>query len=255
MEEENRKIRDHSKKEYNRKVLNIIQFVQKIDPRWIKIKMETQVETRKQREKELQKQREETEKRRVEKEKARSKQIQRLDDQAREYFALYGEDIYNTTINDTKKIKQIFNCEPCAKTFKSQNQLLNHERSSKHKQVQNLLGIHTDVPNVTEIPISRKIYNNNSKNNNNNSRDNDTNNNSNKNIKKKPTQYIDSNIDIINENNKSDESDESDENNTKYFNNSFELLRIDTVNDASSNKNNNITINSSTNIDNINYFR
>uniref|UniRef100_A0A146LL18 J protein JJJ1 n=1 Tax=Lygus hesperus TaxID=30085 RepID=A0A146LL18_LYGHE len=142
MEDENRKIREQSRKEYNRKVASVVQFVQKSDPRWVKIQMQNQAELHKQRQEQRQEQHRINEDRRKQKERSRELLAKKLDDQAKHYYDVYGELPNSVQKLDDGHSKE-FHCIPCNKVFKSENQLVNHERSSRHRKN---LSLHSDSP-------------------------------------------------------------------------------------------------------------
>jgi len=121
--EENKKLRNAKKKEYNETVRRLVAFVKKRDPRILehlaKVTAENAERERKNRE----------EKKRQEKEQRERAQ------KAREEEKLKLEELYRTNPEEfEEEFIEEFECVACGKVYKSEKQIKHHEESKKHKK-------------------------------------------------------------------------------------------------------------------------
>lgn len=144
-EKENKKVKDKLRAERTQNIRQLINFVQRLDPRWEHVKEEL---LRQKEENERIRQLKEKEQRRKEEEQRRQLELQGQQyeispDEIAELEKVsryYENGIYDMDENDEdeEEITE-WNCVVCDKTFKTENQLKSHEQSKKHKQAVKLL--------------------------------------------------------------------------------------------------------------------
>jgi DnaJ family protein A protein 5 len=156
LEKENKRIRDSMRKEYNETVGALALFCRKRDPRYLKHQKQ-QAEARSAA----------LEAKKTRKSNAKSKERTmpsfeepswaKIDDlEYQKYFSLHPEDQETGTVSeddasDESSIEQEYYCDLCSKSFKSEKQYENHEKSKKHiKQLEQHGGISSESVSVTD---------------------------------------------------------------------------------------------------------
>jgi len=133
MEQENKKMRSKGRREYLDAIRELVSFVRKKDPRWAKYR-EDKMKARQKRELEKKLEKEaEAKKRKEARARGKIEEQQRMNEVLEERRKRYG-DVDPVEDDDTQTEIKIFECFLCKKSFKSQNQWKNHEKSKKHKQ-------------------------------------------------------------------------------------------------------------------------
>ena len=146
-EKENKKIKDKLRKERTENVKQLINFVQRMDPRWQCVKDELMKEKE---EREKERERKENEEKRKREEMRRKQEmmmgeeyeiskeeLNELEKISRYYT---NGNVYDDERNDLDDEEEIeWNCVVCEKSFKTENQLKSHENSKKHKQAVKIL--------------------------------------------------------------------------------------------------------------------
>lgn len=144
-EKENKKVKDKLRNERTQNIRQLVNFVQRLDPRWEYVKEEMlrqKEENEKLRElKENEFKRKEEERRRQLELEGENYQISKEEMDALERVSRYYENgnYMNDDENEDDEEITEWNCVVCDKTFKTENQLKSHENSKKHKQAVKLL--------------------------------------------------------------------------------------------------------------------
>ena len=144
-EKENKKVKDKLRSERTQNIRQLVNFVQRLDPRWEYVKEELlrqKEENERLRElKEKEQMRKEEERRRQLELEGEQYEISKEELDALERVSRYYENgsYMNDDENDEDEEITEWNCVVCDKTFKTENQLKSHENSKKHKQAVKLL--------------------------------------------------------------------------------------------------------------------
>ncbi|ELP93276.1 DnaJ domain containing protein [Entamoeba invadens IP1] len=138
---ENEKVRDKLRNERTQNVRQLVNYVQRLDPRWdqVKAEMRRQKELREEKEakQEAARQQREHERRQKELESFKDFELPQEEEDEIEKLSKYYEGKAVDT-DDEKEVEE-FCCVVCDKKFKSEGQLKTHENSKKHKQMLKLL--------------------------------------------------------------------------------------------------------------------
>lgn len=140
MEKENKKLRDQARKEYNETVRKLIAFIKKLDPRMDPgVKREYERQKQAQRMEELKKQAEIDKHHRREQrgqymeQSWQSVDADNLAEIEEELARIHEEEMrLNGQASDDEEDNNHYECIICNKTFKSEKQFQDHERSKKH---------------------------------------------------------------------------------------------------------------------------
>ncbi|KAJ4713190.1 DNAJ protein [Melia azedarach] len=129
MEDENKKLRNKAKREYNETVRQLAKFVKKRDKRVINMVLKKNEEIERKREEERERKKK-LERERMEKaSKYEEPEWARIDDEGDHDNGIEGE-----LEEENEKKRNEFYCVLCSKKFKSEKQWKNHEQSKKHKE-------------------------------------------------------------------------------------------------------------------------
>ena len=135
MEKENQEERNKARKELNYTVRELTYFLKKRDPRMKDVMLHQAQEKQ----------------RKAEEADARKKQLEDQKKQARDRRRLQAESVlaqlerekedaiargqaFYDEESESEEVTEVYDCEICRKTFKSENQLLNHTKTKKHQQ-------------------------------------------------------------------------------------------------------------------------
>ena len=145
-EKENKKVKDKLRNERTQNIRQLVNFVQRLDPRWEYVKEELlrqKEENERIRElKEKEQQRKEEERRRQLELEGEQYEISKEELDALERVSRYYENgsyMNDDEVEEDDEEITEWNCVVCDKTFKTENQLKSHENSKKHKQAVKLL--------------------------------------------------------------------------------------------------------------------
>ncbi|KAI3638122.1 hypothetical protein MIR68_003733 [Amoeboaphelidium protococcarum] len=145
---ENKKFREQAKREYNDSVRALTKFVQRRDERWKRLHEEAKA---------AQEARQTIERRRVAEERAEllrkgeffqeqewmkvdeDRLDQLLDEEYEDVYQSGNADVNDGDFDEDDSFEQDFFCVLCDKSFKSDKQLSNHERSKKHQKMEKLV--------------------------------------------------------------------------------------------------------------------
>ena len=145
-EKENKKVKDKLRQERTQNIRQLVNFVQRLDPRWEYVKEELM---RQKEENERIRELKEKEERRREEERRRQLELEGKQfeisqeelDQLERVSRYYTDGSYmndDGNEDDDEEVTE-WSCVVCDKTFKTENQLKSHENSKKHKQAVKLL--------------------------------------------------------------------------------------------------------------------
>lgn len=141
MEQENKKARQAAKKEFNAEVRQLVQFVQKRDPR---VAAHTKAQAKASQEKaQMEKAKKEERAAEEAKEKERRREAARLEEQGRweevkaerEARRARGEEVSEDESSSSEEEQVEWYCEACRKSFKSEKAFDQHCKSKKHLQL------------------------------------------------------------------------------------------------------------------------
>lgn len=135
MDKENQEARNRARKEYNDTVRELVYFLKKRDPRMKEVVLHQARERQKKADEAEERRRAAAEKKRADREARQAQaaavlaELEREKDEAR----ARGQYFYSSE-SESAEVVQVFRCDLCRKTFKSENQLLNHTKTKKHQQ-------------------------------------------------------------------------------------------------------------------------
>ena len=134
MEADNKKLRVKGRRKYRRIISDLVSWVQARDPRWAKMKARAAESRRRRDEERRAREAEAREAKRKERDELRE-EGRKLRDAALEAHQMrYGTADGDSDGQDTPgKSGPIMECQVCRKTFKSEKQWKNHEKSKKHR--------------------------------------------------------------------------------------------------------------------------